>query len=110
MNTALTPVAREVRVNVKGGLHSRPAAAIVGVVQSGMSTVTVRFGDAEATLRSWRTATNAQDRTEILRPHKNRGLLALLGLGAPEGATLSVTAVGPDAERVLEAISDSLKK
>jgi phosphotransferase system HPr (HPr) family protein len=74
---------RSVRVGRPEGLHARPCAAIAAAVRKSKSRVRIRSRDAEADASS---------------------IFELLGLAAPESARLVVTAEGPDAERVLEAL------
>ena len=67
----------------KGGIHARPALAIVKTVQQFHSKVRLRAGDREG------------DAAEILQ---------LLSMGVPQGAEIILSAEGPDAEQVLGAL------
>ncbi len=67
----------------KGGIHARPALAIVKTVQQFHSKVRLRAGDQEG------------DAAEILQ---------LLSMGVPQGAEVTLSAEGPDAEDVLDAL------
>jgi len=67
----------------KGGIHARPALAIVKTVQQFHAKVRLRSGDQEG------------DAGEILQ---------LLSMGVPEGAEVTLSAEGPDAEKVLDAL------
>ena len=60
------------------GLHARPAAALVKACAAYASTVTVSFGAAKADCRR---------------------LMAVMRLGAKNGAEISITCDGPDEEK-----------
>ena len=67
----------------KGGIHARPALAIVKTVQQFHSKVRLRAGDQEG---------NAGE------------ILQLLSMGVPQGVEITLLAEGPDAEDVLDAL------
>lgn len=74
---------RTVTVSNPTGLHARPSVAIATTVRKYKSKVQIRRGN------------EVVDAGEVLQ---------LLTLGAPQGTTLILTAKGPDAEEVLDAI------
>jgi len=76
--------ARRVVVTHPPGLHARPSLAIVKTVRQFRSKVRIRSGDQEA------------DAGKILE---------VMSLGAPYGAELTLSAEGPDAESVLDALA-----
>nr|WP_042195073.1 dihydroxyacetone kinase phosphoryl donor subunit DhaM [Kibdelosporangium sp. MJ126-NF4]CEL21631.1 Phosphoenolpyruvate-dihydroxyacetone phosphotransferase, subunit DhaM; DHA-specific IIA component / DHA-specific phosphocarrier protein HPr [Kibdelosporangium sp. MJ126-NF4]CTQ92412.1 Phosphoenolpyruvate-dihydroxyacetone phosphotransferase (EC 2.7.1.121), subunit DhaM; DHA-specific IIA component / DHA-specific phosphocarrier protein HPr [Kibdelosporangium sp. MJ126-NF4] len=69
----------------KVGLHARPAALLARTVAELDAEVTVRFGDKQANAAS---------------------VLALMGLGAQGGDTVSVTATGPDSAEAVRRVHD----
>ncbi len=75
---------RRLTVHHRPGLHARPSLAIVKTVQRFQSKVRLRNGHQEA---------NASD------------ILQVMSLGVPEGAEVTFTAEGPDAELVLDALA-----
>ena len=75
---------RRVIVTHPPGIHARPSLAIVKTVREFRSKVLIRSGDQEV------------DASEILQ---------VMSLGAPHGAELTLTAEGPDAENVLDALA-----
>ena len=74
---------RQVMVTHSPGLHARPCLAIVNTVRRFRSKVTIRSGDQEA------------DAGEILH---------VMSLGVPQGAEITLSASGPDAEEALDAL------
>jgi phosphotransferase system HPr (HPr) family protein len=74
---------RRVTVTHSPGLHARPCLAIVNTVRGFRSKVKIRSGDREA------------DAAEILE---------IMALGAPQGAEVTLSAKGPDAEEALDAL------
>ena len=74
---------RKVVVGHSAGLHARPCLAIVNTVRQFGSKVQIRSGDEEA------------DAGEILQ---------LMSLGVPQGAEVTLSAQGPDAEQALDAL------
>ncbi len=74
---------RRITVAHHGGLHARPSLAIVKTVRQFQSKVQIRNGDQEA------------DAGEILQ---------ILSMGVPQGAEVALSAQGPDADRVLDAL------
>ena len=77
----------EVGVVLPAHLHARPAGALVQAVAKFVSTVEISYGDKTA---------NA------------RGVLAVMALGAPAGATVWVRAVGDDAGEAVKALAELL--
>jgi len=75
---------RKVTIINPAGLHARPSLAVLQTVRNSKSKVEVRTPRASA------------DAGDILQ---------LLSLGATHGAELTLTATGPDAEQVLEALA-----
>jgi PTS hybrid protein len=67
------------------GLHARPSALVARAVAALDADVVVRFGEEEADAKS---------------------VLALMGLGAPGGASVEVVASGKDAEEALRRIEE----
>jgi len=76
---------RHLKVTHSPGLHARPCLAIVNTVRRFQSKVTLRNGDREA------------DAGEILE---------LMALGVPQGAEVALSAEGPDADEVLDALAE----
>ncbi|MFD7656589.1 HPr family phosphocarrier protein [Actinosynnema sp. NPDC059797] len=79
------PVRAEVRLLNEVGLHARPAALVVRALDPLDASVTVRFGSAEVDAKS---------------------VLALMGLGAPGGATVEVVARGADAAEAVRRVRE----
>jgi phosphocarrier protein HPr len=75
--------ARDVVVSNRTGIHARPSLAIAN---------TVRRFNSEVEIRNGNQAVNAKD------------ILQLLSLGAAQGTRLTLTATGPDADQVLDAL------
>jgi phosphocarrier protein HPr len=65
-------------------LHARPAGQVVRAAAGFTAQVEISYGDRVAAAR---------------------GILGLLALGAPAGATVLVRATGPDADAAVQAIS-----
>ncbi len=82
MNHALT---RQVKILNPAGLHARPSLAVAQIVRSSQSKVQIRT--------PWKTTIDAAD------------VLQLLSLGASQGTELTLSATGPDAEQVLDALA-----
>lgn len=80
-----TGPATEFTLTNEAGLHARPAALLARTVAELDAEVTVRFGDKQANAAS---------------------VLALMGLGAHGGNTVSVTAAGPDAAEAMRRVQD----
>ncbi|MHB8898579.1 MAG: HPr family phosphocarrier protein [Thermoguttaceae bacterium] len=76
---------RTVLVTHSPGLHARPCVAIVNTVRRFASKVRIRSGKEEA------------DAGEIL---------AILALGVPEGAQVTLSAKGPDAEEAVQTLAE----
>jgi phosphocarrier protein NPr len=81
---ALPSATRRITVTHRPGLHARPSLAIVKTVQQFRSKVRIRNGHQEA------------DAGDILQ---------ILSMGVPEGTEITLTAQGPDAEKVLDALA-----
>lgn len=79
------PATRKVTVLNPAGLHARPSLAIVQTVKGSKSKVEAR------------TTRQTIDAGDILQ---------ILGLGAVQGTELTFSAIGPDAEQVLDTIVD----
>ncbi|AUS79873.1 HPr family phosphocarrier protein [Actinoalloteichus sp. AHMU CJ021] len=71
------------------GLHARPAALLTRSIAGLDADVRVRFGDGEVDAAS---------------------VLALMGLGAGRGDTVTVSATGPDAETALRRVTDLVER
>ena len=69
------------------GLHARPATTLVDLAKSFQADIHVRNGDKVANAKS---------------------LISLLKLGAAKGATIHVSAEGPDAAKALDAIREAI--
>jgi phosphotransferase system HPr (HPr) family protein len=80
---------RTIVVTNPAGLHARPSAAIAQTVRRFHSKVRIRSRNEEVDAGN---------------------ILELLTLGAAQGAELQLTAKGPDADQVLEAIATELAK
>jgi phosphotransferase system HPr (HPr) family protein len=76
-------ITRNVVVTDPAGIHLRSALAIVQTVQRGKSKVTIAKGEQQV------------EATEIWQ---------IVGLLAEQGARLAVSASGPDAAKVLDAL------
>ncbi|HVL73234.1 MAG TPA: HPr family phosphocarrier protein [Beijerinckiaceae bacterium] len=80
-------LARELAIVNRKGLHARASAKFVQMVERFDSDVTVtRCGETVG----------------------GRSIMGLLTLGAAQGTTITVTALGPDAEACLEALAGLL--
>ncbi len=80
-----TRLTRRLTVNHPTGLHVRPSGAIVKTVNRFTAKVQIRYGDQEADAN---------------------GIFELIMLEVPQGAEVVFEAEGPDAERVLDALSN----
>lgn len=78
-------IERDMTIKNRFGIHARPAALIVKTVSQFESDVTLCRDDMTASGKS---------------------IMGLLTLEGYQGAVLKVTATGPDAEEVLNAIQD----
>lgn len=78
-----TTATRQVMVTHKAGLHARPCLAIVSAVSRFESKVTIRYGDQQV---------DADD------------ILQVMSLGVPEGALVTLSARGKDADEALDAL------
>jgi phosphotransferase system HPr (HPr) family protein len=76
---------RHVIIQNPAGLHARPSLAVSKTVRASKSKVEIR------------TSRQTVDAAEILQ---------LLSLGATRGTELVLSATGPDAEQVLDALVD----
>jgi phosphocarrier protein HPr len=77
------PATRQVIVTYPKRIHVRPSTAIVKAVRQSVSKVAIRYGDKQA------------DASEIL---------AILALGVPGEAELTLLAEGPDSKAVLDTL------
>jgi phosphotransferase system HPr (HPr) family protein len=77
------PATRQVTVTYPKGIHVRPSTAIVKSVRQFDSKVAIRYGDREA---------DASD------------IMAILALGVPTGAELTLLAEGLDSKEVLDSL------
>lgn len=84
-----TSAERTVTITNPAGLHARPSAGIAQAVGRFQSQVRIRNGSHVVDARS---------------------ILELLTLGAGQGTSLVLTAKGPDAEQVLDAVVEELSK
>lgn len=75
---------RKVTILNPAGLHARPSLAVAQ---------TVRGSQSKVEIRSPSQTVNAAD------------ILQLLSLGATQGTELELSATGPDAEQVLDALA-----
>jgi phosphocarrier protein FPr len=89
VNGAVEDVAEGFDIVIRNphGLHARPATVLVDLAKSFKSTVRIRHNAKVADAKS---------------------LIALLGLGASNGAKIRVTAEGPDAEAALTALRQAI--
>ncbi len=78
------PATRQVIVAYPKGIHVRPSTAIVKTVRQFDSKVAIRYGDREA---------DASD------------IMAILALGVPLGAELTLVAEGLDSKEILDALA-----
>ncbi len=78
----------EIVIRNPHGLHARPATVLVELAKRFQSKIRIRHGGKVADSKS---------------------LIALLNLGAGNGATVRVTAEGPDAERALAALREAIE-
>lgn len=74
----------DVTLTHEAGLHARPAATFVKAASRFSSTVTVRFGEKQANAKS---------------------IIQVLGLGARQGATITISADGADEAEAVAALS-----
>ena len=78
-----TSATRRIVITRPAGLHARPCLAIASTVRRYRSKVEIRYG------------------CQTVDAHD---VLQLLSLGATQGAELTISAHGPDADEVLEAL------
>lgn len=76
---------KDVILQAEAGLHARPAAQFVKAASRFSSTVTVHFGDKKANAKS---------------------ILAVLGLNARQGASITISAEGADEAEAVATLSD----
>ncbi|MEA3080448.1 MAG: multiphosphoryl transfer protein [Sphingomonadales bacterium] len=86
---AAVTVSRSVRLVLAHGLHARPAARLAKAVSDLDATAEIVAGDGRAA--------------------SARSPVAMLGLGLRHGATLTVKAGGPQAERAVEILVEMLE-
>jgi len=79
------PLTRRLTVKYSTGLHVRASGAIVKTVNRFTVKVQLRYGDQEADAN---------------------GIFEIIMLEVPQGAEVEFEAEGPDAERVLDALSN----
>ena len=80
----MSAATRKVIVTSRHGLHVRPCVAIVNTVAGRQANVTIHT-----------------DRQSVAAAD----LMGLLSLGASQGTELTLTATGPEAEEVLDALT-----
>ncbi|WP_181321745.1 phosphoenolpyruvate--protein phosphotransferase [Trinickia symbiotica] len=85
--SASSHASRVITLSVAGGLHARPAARAREAVRGLEARVEVRHEARVANVES---------------------VVALMGLGAGEGATVEIHGVGPDASKAVEAVAREL--
>jgi len=85
--TATTTAVHEVAVVLPANLHARPAGQLARAAAGFSSAIQLKL--------SGRTVNPT-------------GVLAVMGLGATAGSTLTVRAEGPDAEQAVTALADVL--
>jgi phosphotransferase system HPr (HPr) family protein len=84
------PLRQTVRIVNPQGFHMRPISAFIKCASRFESTVQLAKADSEAV--------------------NGRSVLALMGLGAEQGAELTVEVSGPDAEEALSALVEVLSR
>lgn len=77
---------RQVTVLNPAGLHARPSLAVAQIVRGSQSKVQIST--------PWKTTVDAGD------------VLQMLSLGATQGTELTLSATGPDAQQVLDALAE----
>jgi phosphotransferase system HPr (HPr) family protein len=82
------PASSEDSVVLPVALHARPAGALVRAVAPFDASVEVHYG------QKWANA---------------RGILAVLGLGAPAGSTVVIRGEGPEADAAVKAAVEVLR-
>jgi len=82
------PASSEATVVLPAALHARPAGALVRVAATFTAAIEVCYGERTASAR---------------------GVLALMSLGALEGATVTVRAEGADADEAVRAVVEVLE-
>lgn len=82
-------LSRELTIRNKLGIHARPAAHFVKTAARFLSDITVEKDDLKVSGKS---------------------IMGLLTLEGYQGAVLTVTADGPDAEEALEALQELIEK
>lgn len=73
----------EVTIQHEAGLHARPAALFVKTANGFQSSITVTAGSKTVNAKS---------------------IVQVLTLGAKQGATVTITADGPDADQAVQAL------
>jgi phosphocarrier protein len=74
----------DVTLTHEAGLHARPAALFVKAASRYSATVTVRYGEKQVNAKS---------------------IIQVLGLGARQGATITISADGADEAEAVAALS-----
>jgi phosphocarrier protein HPr len=77
------------KVTSDAGIHARPATALVNTASKFESDVQLGFNGKNVNLKS---------------------IMGVMALGIPQGAEITVSASGPDADEALNAISEAMKK
>jgi len=78
----------DITIQHEAGLHARPAALFVKTASGFQSKVSVTFGAKTANAKS---------------------IVQVLGLGARQGATISISAEGPDEQAAVEALTNLIQ-
>lgn len=86
-STATTTASAETSLVLPANLHARPAGQLARAAAGFTSTVQLEYAG---------------------RTVNPTGVLAVMGLGATAGSTMTVRAEGPDAEQAVAALADVL--
>ncbi|MER8006730.1 HPr family phosphocarrier protein [Streptomyces sp. NPDC094149] len=86
-STATTTASAETSLVLPANLHARPAGQLARAAAGFTSTVQLEYAG---------------------RTVNPTGVLAVMGLGATAGSTMTVRAKGPDAEQAVAALADIL--
>ncbi|TQJ92541.1 HPr family phosphocarrier protein [Streptomyces sp. SLBN-31] len=86
-STATTTASAETSLVLPANLHARPAGQLARAATGFTSTVQLEYAG---------------------RTVNPTGVLAVMGLGATAGSTMTVRAKGPDAEQAVAALADVL--
>ncbi|RBW71042.1 phosphocarrier protein HPr [Bacillus taeanensis] len=77
------------KVTSDAGIHARPATALVNTASKFEADVQLGFNGKNVNLKS---------------------IMGVMALGVPQGAEVTISASGVDAEEALDALSDVMKK